>query len=425
MTRPQTPFPIFPPMADFVRCINEQLDFPANIQVRLRLADVDSSCLPFEMCSHAAEFILECMQIKRTPWAGRYTDYTAVLHLALNWSFLIDRKPLTSWDQESLSRFLAYVKCPDNSWISNTSVRSRFVKNSSSMLTQLLINPAWRPCFRPHSDTQIVSVVMRQVHRITFHFLDYLWRIGARPTRAPVVEAPDTLTDRELEFQNIDVDEMTWLFNHLELQRHTKPEYQILMFLAAVARYTTIPLSGLIQDQQHVGLLSQFMINSSDSSKYFNQVGFAFTTQLPMRKNTKFPKKERFTWCMSEWVFIDNPGAPLERRRPLPKVFIPYLDNYLRFHGLSPDGELPNVPTLPTGSWMCSMSLFGALDLFRRLRLEIAKVAETEAHLARSYPPKLCFLTFEGIRRAERANITTQLEIFNQKVSQYYGTRSG
>lgn len=423
MTRPQTPFPIFPPMADFVRCINEQLDFPANIQVRLRLADVDSSCLPFEMCSHAAEFILECMQIKRTPWAGRYSDYTAVLHLALNWSFLIDRKPLTDWDEESLSRFLAYVKCPDDSWISIASVRTRFVKNSSSILTERLINPAWRPCFRPHSDTQIVSVVMRQVHRITYHFLDYLWRIGARPTRAPVIEAPETLTDRELESQNIDMDEMVWLFQHLERQRHTKPDYQILTFLAAVARYTTIPLLALIRDQQHVGLLSQFMIKSSDSSQYINQVGFAFTTQLPMRKNTKFPKKVRFTWSMSEWVFVDNPGAPLERRRPLPKVFIPYLENYLRFHGLSPNGELPDTPTLPNGGWMCSMSLFGALDLFRQLRLEIAKVAEADAHLARSCPSKLRLLTFGGIRRAQRANITKKLEIIHQNDFQRYRSR--
>jgi hypothetical protein len=219
------------------------------------------------------------------------------------------------------------------------------------------------------------------------------------------------------------MDEMAWLFKHLERQRHTKSDYQILTFLAAVARYTTIPLSGLIRDQQHVGLLSQFMINSNDSCEYINQIGFAFTTQLPMRKSTKFPKKEVFTWCMSEWVFVDNPGAPLERRRPLPKVFIPYLENYLLFHGLSPNGELPDVPTLSAGSWMCSMSLFGALNLFRRLRLEIAKVAEADANLARYCPPKLRLLTFGGIRRAERANITIQLEIFNQKVSQYYCRR--
>lgn len=415
---------MFPPLADFVRCINEQLDFPANIHVRLRLADVDPSCQPFEMCRHAANFILECMQIKRTPWAGRYSDYTAVLHLALNWSFLIDRKPLTSWNQESLTRFLLFVNCPHNNWISETRVRSRFLKSSLSMLTERQINPAWRPCFRPHIDTQIVSVVMRQVHHITLHFLDYLWRVGARPTRAPFIEkAPDTPIDRGLESQNIDTDEMRWLFEHFERQRHTKPDYQILTFLAAVARFTTIPLLGLIRDQQHVGLLSQFMLNPENSCEYINQVGFAFSTQSPMRKNAAFPRRERFTWCMSQWIFVDNPGAPLERRRPLPKVFLPYLENYLRFQGLSLNDRLPDLPTLPVGHWMSSMSQDGAYDLFKRLRLEVAEVAETEAHLAKSCPPKLRRLTFGGIRRAERANITTQLENFNQNVSQRYRTR--
>jgi hypothetical protein len=413
-------------MADFVRCINEQLDFPANTHVRLRLASVDPSCQPFEMCRYAADFILECMQIKRTPWAGRYSDYTAVLHLALNWSFLIDRKPLTSWNQESLSRFLAFVKCPDDSWITKTRVRSRFLKSYLPILTERLINPEWRPCFRPYVDIQIVAVVMRQVHHITFHFLDYLWRVGARPTRAPSIKkAPDTLTDRGLESQNIDMDEMGWLFKHLERQRQTKPDYQILTFLAAVARFTTIPLLGLIRDQQHVGLLSQFILNSKDPCECINQAHFAFSTQSAMQKNTALPKKERFTWCLSEWIFVDNPGAPLERRRPLPKVFLPYLENYLRFQGLSLNDRLPDLPTLPVGRWMCSMSRDGAYDLFMRLRLEVAEVAEAEDHLAKSCPPKLRQLTFGGIRRAERANITTQLEIFNQKVAQQYRTRPG
>jgi hypothetical protein len=294
------------------------------------------------------------------------------------------------------------------------------------MLTERLINPAWRPCFRPRVDTPIVSVVMRQVHRITFHFLDYLWRVGARPTRAPVIEkAPDTPTDRGLESQNIDMDEMRWLFDHLERQRHTKPDYQVLTFLAAVARFTTIPLSGLIRDQQHVGLLSQFILNSKNSCEYLNQVGFDFSTQNLMRKNPALPKKERFTWCMSEWVFVDNPGAPLERRRSLPKVFLPFLENYLCFQGLSLNDGLPGVPTLPVGRWMCSMSQDVALDLFQRLRLEVAEVAEAEAHLEKSCPPKLRQLTFGGIRRAERANITKQLEIFNKKVSEKYNTRAG
>lgn len=424
MTRHQSPFPIFPTMADFVRCINEQLDFPANIHVRLRLADIDPSCQPVEMCRHAADFILEAMQTKRTPWAGRYLDYTSVLHLVLNWSFLIDRRPLASWDNECLYRFLAFVKSPEDTWISKTTAYSRFL-NSSSLLTERLINPAWRPCFRPHDDIQIVSVVMRQVHRITSHFLDYLWRSGARPTRAPAIEkAPDTPTDRGLESQNIDMDEMRWLFEHVERQRHTKSDYQVFMFLAAVARFTSIPLLGLIRDQQHVGLLSQFMLNSKASCEYLDQVGFDFSTQSSMRKNTALPKKERFTWCMGKWVFVDNPGAPLERRRSLPKVFLPYLENYLRFQGLSFVDGLPDVPTLPVERWMCSMSQDGTYDLFKRLRLEIAEIAETDAQLANSCPNKLRRLTFGSIRRSEHSNIRTALEVFNRKVLEKFRSRS-
>lgn len=93
MTRTLSPFPIFPTMSTFVRCINDGLDFPANIHVLERLSRVDESCLPVEMCRHAADFILESMRIKRTPWPGRYSDYSAVLQMALNWSFLVIRLP--------------------------------------------------------------------------------------------------------------------------------------------------------------------------------------------------------------------------------------------------------------------------------------------------------------------------------------------
>lgn len=37
MTRTLSPFPIFPIMSTFVRCINNGLDFPANIHVLERL----------------------------------------------------------------------------------------------------------------------------------------------------------------------------------------------------------------------------------------------------------------------------------------------------------------------------------------------------------------------------------------------------
>ncbi len=43
-----------------------------------------------------------------------------------------------------------------------------------------------------------------------------------------------------------------------------------------------------IRDQQHVGLLSQFMLNSKHPCQYLNQVGFYASTQYPMRKDTAF-----------------------------------------------------------------------------------------------------------------------------------------
>lgn len=126
MTRTLSPFPIFPTMSTFVRCINDGLDCPANIHVLERLSKVDESCLPVEMCRHAADFILESMCIKRTPWPGRYSDYSAVLQMALNWSFLVDRRPITQWDNAAFTEFLGFISQPDCNWISRSPAGSRF-----------------------------------------------------------------------------------------------------------------------------------------------------------------------------------------------------------------------------------------------------------------------------------------------------------
>lgn len=150
------PFPIFPTMSTFVRCLNEGMDFPANVHVQRRLSDVDPSCLPVEMCRHAADFILESMQTKQTPWASRYLDYTAVLQMALNWSFLVDRRPMTEWDNESLTRFLHFIKQPDDNWISQSTAGCRFLFRGHPILTKQPINPAWRPCYRPDPEAPVV-----------------------------------------------------------------------------------------------------------------------------------------------------------------------------------------------------------------------------------------------------------------------------
>ncbi|PZW64979.1 hypothetical protein F475_01053 [Pseudomonas sp. URMO17WK12:I6] len=70
------------------------------------------------------------------------------------------------------------------------SINRTFVFRGQPVFTTQPINPAWRPCYRRAPETPIVSTVMRKVHGITFHFLNYLWRAGVRGQPAPVMARP-------------------------------------------------------------------------------------------------------------------------------------------------------------------------------------------------------------------------------------------
>lgn len=169
-------------------------------------------------------------------------------------------------------------------------ILGRFIRKKfqgQPVLTDQPINPKWRPCVRADSETTIVSTVMRQVHRITYRFLDYLARIGIgiRNQPAPVVSnMPKTPL------------EMDWLLAHLENRRSSNLHHEVCRFLLAAARYTDIPMVDLADDGRGAGLLSQFM-----------------TYPRPPRSGD--PPR-----C-SPWVFIDNPGAPPLKRSPaLPQI---------------------------------------------------------------------------------------------------------
>ena len=412
MNQPQDPFPIFPQMAVFVRCVNEGLDFPFNTHVEKRLAQVDPTCQPVQTCRYAADFLLSLMHTKRTPWAGRYLNYTAVLHLVLNWSFLVDRRPLSCWDSQIFKQFLEFVKTPPESWVSNIPTRPRFLKNSHPVSTEQLINPAWRPRCICDPRNQIVSTVMRQVRSIASHFLDYLWLEGARATKAPGIGTfPDTPDGSGVEAHNLDVLEIKWLFDYLD--RHmSKPQYAMLRFLAAVARFTNIPFAAMIRDETHIGLLSQFRRNlNCPEYRRYPSSGFTVTKGPAGAVNPLPYRKHHFSWDMSDWDFVENIDAPLENRHPLPWIFLPYVEDYARFQGYELTAGLPDVPTLPTEHWINGMSTDLAYDLFSTLRIEIATVAGKDGELSPSSAAKLKHITFGGLRRSERANIKAALRI--------------
>jgi hypothetical protein len=111
---------------------------------------------------------------------------------------------MTEWDTESLTRFLHFIKQPDDNWVAQSPAGFRFLLSGYPALTNQLINPSWRPCYRPDPKAPIVSTVMRQVHGVTFHFLQYLWRIGVRKQPAPVMAKPhETPSDKGLDAANL------------------------------------------------------------------------------------------------------------------------------------------------------------------------------------------------------------------------------
>lgn len=382
---PQTlnPFPIFPTMSVFVRCINAGMDFPANIHVLERLSQVDQSSRPLEMCRHAADFILESMQIRQTPWAGRYLDYTAVLQTVLNWSFIVDRQPISEWDYDTFTRFLCFIKLPDANWITSHPAGNRFQSRRQPALTEEPINPAWRPCARANRETPIVSTVMRQVHRITYRFLAYLSRIGVRNQPAPVIsKVPETPPDKGLQTANLSPHEMDWLFAHLENRQRSNLHHEACRFLLATARYTDIPMVDLADDGRGAGLLSQFMT---------------------------YPRPPRLgdSLRLSPWVFIDNPGAPLETEHPLCLKFVLIFKDYVQSRGLDISEVLPDVRTLPETGAYRSMSTSTAQYLIRNQRSVIGNAARDDQQLldAARTAEKLDQLTFSQVRRSARANL--------------------
>ncbi|WP_455922640.1 hypothetical protein [Pseudomonas putida] len=389
MNQTLNPFPIFPMMSAFVRCINEGMDFPANVHVLQRLSEVDQSSRPFEMCRHAADFILESMQIRQTPWAGRYLDYTAVLHDALNWSFLIDRRPISDWDEDAFTRFLRFIKLPDDNWIISPPARVRFLSHGQPALFEQPINPVWRPCVRIDRETPIVSTVMRQVHRITYHFLAYLSRIGVRSQPAPVISnVPETPLDKGLQKVNLSPHEMDWLFAHLESRPRSNLYHEVCRFLLAAARYTNIPLLDLAQDRRGgAGLLSQFMTYSR-------------------------PRGPADPPRCSPWVFIDNPGAPLETEYSLNLKFVLIFKDYVQARGVDISEALPDVRTLPETRAYRSMATTTAQHLIVSQRSAIANAARHDEQLVDGVETarKIEQLTFSQIRRSARANLGCGVE---------------
>lgn len=182
----------------------------------------------------------------------------------------------------------AHLSAFRNSWteifILGRLIRKKF--QGQPVLTDQPMSPKWRPCVRADREATIVSTVMRQVHRITYRFLDYLARIGIRNQPAPVVSnMPKTPLDKGLQTANLSPQEMDWPFAHLENRRISNLHHEVCQFLLAAARYTDIPMVDLADDGRGAGLLSQFM-----------------TYPRPPRSGD--PPR-----C-SPWIFIDNPGPP-------------------------------------------------------------------------------------------------------------------
>lgn len=80
--------------------------------------------------------------------------------------------------------------CSEATNLNLHSINRTFVFRGQPVFTTQPINPAWRPCYRRAPEIPIVSTVMRKVHGITFHFLNYLWRAGVRGQPAPVMARP-------------------------------------------------------------------------------------------------------------------------------------------------------------------------------------------------------------------------------------------
>ena len=115
---------------------------------------------------------------------------------------------------------------------------------------------------------------------------------------------------------------MDWLFAHLENLGSSNLHHEVCRFLLAAARYTDIPMVDLADDGRGAGLLSQLM-----------------TYARPPRSADP-PRR-------SPWVFIDNPGAPLETEHPLSLKFVLILKDYVQSRGLDISEALPDLRTLP------------------------------------------------------------------------------
>lgn len=382
MTKTMPPFPIFPKMSVFVRDVNTDEKFPANIHVLQRLSEVDQVCRPMEMCRYAADFILELMQIQHHPWGRNYARYTVALQIALNWSFLIDQRPICDWDRDTFERFLHFIKAPDKNWVSRRRSH-RFIIKGQSVSSKQLVNPVWLPFCRQGSGAPLTRPEIMRNLSIVYRFLSYLRRIGVREKRVPVIrqhsEAP---VDRGLRKLNLSPYEMDWLFAYLESKQPTHQRDAVCRFLLATARYTNILFGDLAHVGQRAGMLSQFM-----------------TYPRPFQPGDQ-PR------C-SPWVFISNPGAPVDKEHPLCLKFMFALKDYVHTRGLQISEALPETRILPEVGKYRGMTLECAQLQIRRQRRIIAEAARNDEQLLNraKTAAKLEQLSFALVRRSALANL--------------------
>ena len=262
------PYPLFPP---FVLLDDHQdLLQPLNNAVRARLDTLDSSLKVYGTWRLGIDFLaMQCQLPEFT--ARHYKILCPVIEAMMHWSWSIQCKPLSEWQETDAREFMSFAMRPPMTWISQTG-GTRYVLRHKTEFAVKPINDNWRPITRTNLATSAsIFVLGTGQHRNIFlnrgrEFFEF---ILDNPDKNPFKD----LRARDFEVRHVST-RMTFtpaqlrdLMTIAKSLAEIDPQSQSLLLVAAIAVYSDIPFRAMGSTPELELTFSSFKVGSKGLQK--------------------------------------------------------------------------------------------------------------------------------------------------------------
>ncbi|OSR66126.1 hypothetical protein BV326_04944 [Pseudomonas syringae pv. actinidiae] len=255
MAASTTPFPLLPPFAE-LHNHHEALQ-PLNYDTRARLSEIDPSLAPIDAWRTAIDF-LAATRVN----FEYYRPAMKTLEIMLQWSWLVERVDVMSWDDATAQRFIAFTYSPPDDWAASNTY-PRLLEKSSPNFSTRPHNPKWRMFHRHNVDGSRLDLSRRnllQTIKIATEFFSYCHERRLSLSLSSPVE--DDLDGFQNPMSNIDIKQLYETVKRPEV-RYLSPlameavlmeasraaaqddSLEPVLFIIAIAMFSSVPLSHL------------------------------------------------------------------------------------------------------------------------------------------------------------------------------------